>query len=98
MNHTSQGLTPEEARARFWILDANGLMTKRREHLTHTQEAFARSTIDPSDQEGESLINVIKRVSLFNYTFYQAQDTRRNSLQTRPLLIQSVFHELYISH
>lgn len=58
-----QGLTPDEARARFWILDAGGLMTKRRDSLSHTQECFARSTTDPADQEGESLINVVRRVS-----------------------------------
>ena len=38
-------------------------MTKRRDSLSHTQECFARSTTDPADQEGESLINVVRRVS-----------------------------------
>ena len=59
-----QGLTPDEARANFWILDANGLITKRRENLTPTQEAFARSTTDPTDQEGESLLSVINQCLL----------------------------------
>lgn len=59
----TQGLEFEEAAKRFWILDANGLITKHRpaEQLSDVQRPFA--AIGEDDKEGESLLDVVKRVS-----------------------------------
>ena len=66
-----QGLSREEALGQFWVLDANGLLTKKRAYLSPTQECFARPAQDsegPHDNEGESLLSVIKRVSSITLT------------------------------
>ena len=56
-----QGLTYEEATANFWILDADGLITvKREKQLSSTVEPFARKT--QADVEGEKLAATVLRV------------------------------------
>lgn len=54
-----QGLTEQEARSRFWILDAEGLITKSRQGLTPVVEPFARL----GETDGEALEDVINRVN-----------------------------------
>jgi hypothetical protein len=58
-----QGLDFEDAAKRFWILDKNGLITRKRpdEELTDVTRPFA--AIGEDDIEGESLLDVVKRVS-----------------------------------
>lgn len=56
-----QGLTFEEATHHFWILDANGLITRKRSDITSYVQPFARE--DDVQHEGESLEQVVKRVS-----------------------------------
>ncbi len=53
-----QGLTEAQARERFWILDADGLITKSRQGLTAVVEPFARL----GETDGEGLLDVVKRV------------------------------------
>jgi len=55
-----QGLTEAQAADHFWILDASGLITKARQGLTAVVEPFARL----GEADGESLIDVVKRVSI----------------------------------
>ena len=57
-------MTYEEATANFWILDADGLITvKREKQLSSTVEPFARKT--QADVEGETLAATVKRVPRF---------------------------------
>ena len=57
-----QGLSYEEATANFWVLDAEGLVTvKREKQLGASVEPFARKT--QADPEGEALADTVKRVS-----------------------------------
>ncbi len=58
-----QGLDFEDAAKRFWILDKDGLITRKRpdEELTDVTRPFA--AIGEDDVEGESLLDVVKRVS-----------------------------------
>ena len=51
----------EEATHHFWILDANGLITRKRSDITSYVQPFARE--DDVQHEGESLEQVVKRVS-----------------------------------
>ncbi|MFC5138997.1 NAD-dependent malic enzyme [Actinomycetospora rhizophila] len=44
-----QGLSPDEARARCWVVDVRGLLTGDRDDLSDAQRAFAR---DPADVAG----------------------------------------------
>ena len=57
-----QGLDFEDAAKRFWILDKNGLITRKRpdEELTDVVRPFA--AIAEDDVEGEDLLSVVKRV------------------------------------
>ncbi len=56
-----QGLSYEEATSNFWVLDADGLVTvKREKQLSDTVEPFARKT--QADPEGEQLADTVKRV------------------------------------
>ena len=57
-----QGLDFEDAAKRFWILDKNGLITRKRpnEELTDVVRPFAAVAED--DIEGEGLLSVVKRV------------------------------------
>ena len=56
-----QGLSYEEATSNFWVLDADGLVTvKREKQLSETVEPFARKT--QADPEGENLVDTVKRV------------------------------------
>ena len=52
----------EDAAKRFWILDKNGLITRKRpaEELTDVVRPFAAVAED--DVEGEDLLSVVKRV------------------------------------
>ena len=55
-----QGLSPEEARAAFWVIDKDGLITTQRSHLSEYVQPFART--DPSERDGEDLLSLVKRV------------------------------------
>ena len=60
-------MTYEEATANFWILDADGLITvKREKQLSSTVEPFARKT--QADVEGEKLAATVQRVLCSLYT------------------------------
>lgn len=52
----------DDAAKQFWILDKDGLITRKRpdEELTDVTRPFA--AIGEDDQEGESLLDVVKRV------------------------------------
>ena len=55
-----QGLSPEQARGNFWVLDKQGLITAARQGLEDNVQPFARAGAD--DQDGESLLSVVQRV------------------------------------
>lgn len=56
----TQGLTPEQAAERFYILDADGLVTQKRgDALTDTVRPFARKE---GEMEGARLEDVVKHV------------------------------------
>jgi hypothetical protein len=56
----AQGLTPEQAAERFYILDADGLVTRKRgDALTDTVRPYARAE---EDLEGARLEEVVKHV------------------------------------
>ena len=59
----SQGLDFDDAAKQFWILDKNGLITRKRpdDQLTDVTRPFA--AIGEDDVEGEDLLSVVKRVS-----------------------------------
>ena len=62
-----QGLSYEEATSNFWVLDAEGLVTvKREKQLSESVEPFARKT--QADPEGEKLADTVKRVRLLCLT------------------------------
>jgi malate dehydrogenase (oxaloacetate-decarboxylating)(NADP+) len=52
----SLGLSADEAAARFWIVDRDGLITAGRSKLLHGQERFARPS---HEAEGKSLLDTI---------------------------------------
>lgn len=54
------GLTEEQAQERFYILDAEGLITVHRKNLDINVAPFARR--DAESKDGERLVDVIKRV------------------------------------
>lgn len=57
----AQGISYEEALGKFWVLDADGLITiKRPTTLNDTVKSFARKTQE--DVEGESLVETVRRV------------------------------------
>ena len=57
-----QGISYEEACANFWILDADGLITIKRETvISETVKPFARKTQE--DVEGNSLVETVRQVS-----------------------------------
>ena len=56
----AQGLSEAEARAAFWVIDKEGLVTSQRSNLTSTVKPFART--DPNERDGEDLLSVVKRV------------------------------------
>jgi malate dehydrogenase (oxaloacetate-decarboxylating) len=62
------GLTPEEARARFWALDKNGLITSDMAGLSQTQRRCARDAAEVDGWErdpatgGIGLAEVVRRV------------------------------------
>ena len=60
--HFLQGLDFDDAAKRFWILDKNGLITRKRpdEELTDVVRPFA--AVGEDDVEGEDLLSVVKRV------------------------------------
>ena len=63
-----QGLSYEEATSNFWVLDADGLVTvKREKQLSATVEPFARKT--QADPEGENLVDTVKRVCSRHHVF-----------------------------
>jgi len=51
-----EGLTEEEAKSRFYMLDKDGLLGVERRTLTHTQRTFARSDLP----DGLSLLETVK--------------------------------------
>ena len=56
-----QGLTPEEAQQKFWLIDREGLITCYSKNLTPGQLFFARKDFPPNT-EPVSLLNVIERI------------------------------------
>ena len=59
------GLSPEEAGAKFFILDENGLITKARKNLLELEENFYQLTTfaeDDTSMEGMSLLQVVEKV------------------------------------
>lgn len=54
-----EGLTPEEAQRRFWVVDVDGLLTADRTDLSDAQRAFVR---EESDLRGADLADVVRAV------------------------------------
>ena len=65
-----QGLDFDDAAKRFWILDKNGLITRKRpnEDLTDVVRPFA--AVGEDDIEGEDLLSVVKRVRCLDLDEY----------------------------
>lgn len=54
-----EGLTPEAAQRRFWVVDVDGLLTADRTDLSDAQRAYAR---DESELRGAGLADVVRAV------------------------------------
>ncbi|ELP67182.1 NAD-dependent malic enzyme [Streptomyces turgidiscabies] len=64
---TDEGLSPDEARSRFWFVDVDGLLVTSREGLSEEQRVYARDDYahdDEGEGEGEQLglAEVVRRV------------------------------------
>jgi malate dehydrogenase (oxaloacetate-decarboxylating) len=57
-----EGLSEDEATARFWILDVDGLLVHSRSELTPQQRMFARDDNEVTDWAGTGLAEVVRRV------------------------------------
>ncbi|MCK8437145.1 NAD-dependent malic enzyme [Streptomyces sp. D2-8] len=57
-----EGLPEDEATARFWILDVDGLLVSSRSELTPQQRMFARDDSEVADWDGTGLADVVRRV------------------------------------
>ncbi|OUC95494.1 NAD-dependent malic enzyme [Streptomyces swartbergensis] len=57
-----EGLSEDEAAARFWILDVDGLLVRSRTELTPQQRMFARDDNEVTDWDGTGLAEVVRRV------------------------------------
>ncbi|MYS93680.1 MULTISPECIES: NAD-dependent malic enzyme [Streptomyces] len=57
-----EGLSEDEATARFWILDVDGLLVRSRTELTPQQRMFARDDGEVTDWDGTGLAEVVRRV------------------------------------
>ncbi|MGW0866577.1 NAD-dependent malic enzyme [Streptomyces sp. NPDC002611] len=57
-----EGLSEDEATARFWILDVDGLLVRSRDELTPQQRVFARDDSEVADWDGTGLAEVVRRV------------------------------------
>ncbi|MEU2748379.1 NAD-dependent malic enzyme [Streptomyces collinus] len=57
-----EGLSEDEATARFWILDVDGLLVSSRSELTPQQRMFARDESEVADWDGTGLAEVVRRV------------------------------------
>ncbi|MFH8658378.1 NAD-dependent malic enzyme [Streptomyces afghaniensis] len=57
-----EGLSEDEATARFWILDVDGLLVRSRTELTPQQRMFARDDDEVTDWSGTGLAEVVRRV------------------------------------
>ncbi|MFI1002738.1 NAD-dependent malic enzyme [Streptomyces galbus] len=55
---TDEGLSPDDARARFWFVDVDGLLTASRDGLSEEQRVYARG----DEQESYGLAEVVRRV------------------------------------
>ncbi|MFG2378645.1 NAD-dependent malic enzyme [Streptomyces sp. NPDC048504] len=55
---TDEGLSPDEARARFWFVDVDGLLVDSRDGLSEEQRVYARSDMPDS----YDLAEVVRRV------------------------------------
>jgi malate dehydrogenase (decarboxylating) len=58
----SMGLSEEEARGRFHIVDKDGLITNKRTDLPPSLAQFARRAEEEDEMEGQSLTEVVRRV------------------------------------
>lgn len=61
-----EGLSEEEAKSRFYVLDADGLLGVERRSLTHLQRSFARSDLP----DGINLVDTIKAVCCFFFSIF----------------------------
>ncbi|MFI6850826.1 NAD-dependent malic enzyme [Streptomyces sp. NPDC050416] len=57
-----EGLSEDEATARFWILDVDGLLVRSRSELTPQQRMFARDDDEVNGWDGTGLAEVVRRV------------------------------------
>lgn len=57
-----EGLSEDEATARFWIVDIDGLLVRSRTELTPQQRMFARDDSEVTDWDGTGLAEVVRRV------------------------------------
>ncbi|MFF7309020.1 oxaloacetate-decarboxylating malate dehydrogenase [Streptomyces sp. NPDC008137] len=57
-----EGLSEDEATARFWILDVDGLLVTSRSELTPQQRVFARDDSEVTGWDGTGLAEVVRRV------------------------------------
>ncbi|MEU0249054.1 NAD-dependent malic enzyme [Streptomyces sp. NPDC006235] len=57
-----EGLSEDEATARFWILDVEGMLVRSRTELTPQQRMFARDDDEVTGWDGTGLAEVVRRV------------------------------------
>ncbi len=55
---TDEGLSPDEARSRFWFVDVDGLLVDSRDGLSEEQRVYARGDLS----ESYDLAEVVRRV------------------------------------
>lgn len=55
-------MSPQDAATNFWVIDAEGLITQNRPHLPDYVARFARPVGDNTAQEGDSLLDVVRKV------------------------------------
>ncbi|MEU6371540.1 NAD-dependent malic enzyme [Streptomyces sp. NPDC046909] len=60
---TEEGLTTTEAAARFWVVDAEGLLVRSRTDLTEEQRLYARDDEEVADWDGLGLAEVVRRTA-----------------------------------
>jgi malate dehydrogenase (oxaloacetate-decarboxylating) len=60
-----EGLSEEDAKARFWIVDRQGLLQNGMTNLTSAQAAFARTDVDAGERGLAEVVAAVKPTVLF---------------------------------
>lgn len=56
------GLSGEEASANFWVVDDRGMISSSRSGIQEHVQVFARVQEEEKQHDGDSLLDVVKRV------------------------------------